>query len=143
MRHVGRGEAVFIPPLVAIDTRGTRKVLAIGNDAQHLREVPHVDVVNPFTHPRTLISDFTTAQVLLRAAVKFLFKKSSWFLPAPIIVMHPVENPLGGFTQVELRALHELCLGAGASQSKGWLGRELSDQELKSGKFPSDGEVLW
>jgi len=56
--------------------------------------------------------------------------------------MHPMGDPAGGFTQVEIRALHEMALGAGASQVKVWQGRPLTDQELMSRQFPSDGRVL-
>jgi len=58
--------------------------------------------------------------------------------------MHPLGEPAGGFTQVEARAFHEMALGAGAAKAMVWRGRNLSDQELLSGQFPSGsaGEVL-
>lgn len=53
-----------------------------------------------------------------------------------------MDDPAGGFTQIELRAFHEMALGAGAIQVKLWQGRALNDQELISGQFPDSGKVL-
>jgi rod shape-determining protein MreB len=59
-----------------------------------------------------------------------------------VVVLHPRIDPEGGFTQIELRALHELALGSGASKVIIWKGRELQDQELRDLSFPAGGEVL-
>jgi rod shape-determining protein MreB len=56
--------------------------------------------------------------------------------------MHLLGNPAGGFTQVEIRAFHEMAIGAGAGEVKVWQGRALTDQELLSGTFPADGKLL-
>ena len=61
---------------------------------------------------------------------------------APDIVMHPLGDPEGGFTQIEIRALRETALGAGAKKVTMWHGRALTDQELMSGTFPSDGKIF-
>ena len=61
---------------------------------------------------------------------------------SPRVVMHPLGDPAGGFTQVEIRAFHEMALGAGASDVRVWQGRALTDQELLSRTFPADGQVL-
>jgi rod shape-determining protein MreB and related proteins len=53
---------------------------------------------------------------------------------APVVVMHPLGTPEGGFTQVELRAFREMAIGAGASEVVLWTGRELSNQEVLSGE---------
>ena len=143
VRNTDNSRTVDGTPLLAIDTRGNRKIIALGDEAtQHMND-PTVLVLNPFNHPRTLISDFTAAEALLKGFVKKLLEQASWFQPAPVIIMHPCVNPEGGFTQVELRALHELCLGAGASKAKGWHGRELTDHEIRTGSYPTDGTVLW
>jgi rod shape-determining protein MreB len=143
VRNTRNGATIEGSPLLAIDTRGKRKVVAIGDEAtQHMND-KNILVLNPFNHPRTLISDFTSAEALLKGFVKKLLTQGSWFQLAPVIIMHPCADPEGGFTQVELRALHELCLGACASGAKGWHGRELTDHEIRTGKYPSGGELLW
>ena len=102
-----------------------------------------MQIINPFAHPRSMVSDFTVAEQVLKA---FILRVSNRSLLAPAIkvVMHPQGEPAGGFTQVEARAFHEMALGAGAAKATVWRGRNLSDQELRSGKFPSGnaGEVL-
>jgi rod shape-determining protein MreB len=101
-------------------------------------------VLNPFKHPRTLVSDFTVAEVVLKQFVKKASQASRGgiFRFAPIIVFHPLVNPEGGFTQIETRAMHELMIASGARKSIIWMGRELSKQELISQKFGTGGEVL-
>ena len=44
-------------------------------------------------------------------------------------------NPEGGFTQIELAALRELGVGAGAYWVIVWQGRELADEEMLAGNF--------
>ena len=51
------------------------------------------------------------------------------------IVLHPRVAPEGGFTQIELRALHELGMGAGAYRVIVWQGRDLADEELLAGQI--------
>jgi rod shape-determining protein MreB len=112
------------------------KIVAIGSKARPAVSGTGGKVVNPFAHPRSLVSDFTVAQQLLKIAARQDFGKPI-FRPLPTIVMHPLGDPEGGFTQIERRALHELALGAGASKVVVWVGRELSDAELVSRAFES------
>lgn len=51
------------------------------------------------------------------------------------LVLHPRVNPDGGFTQIELAALRELGVGAGAYKVIVWQGRELADDELLAQNF--------
>jgi rod shape-determining protein MreB len=130
VRNVKTQESFAERPEVAIG--GTpRKVLAIGNAARSSASAPGAEVVNPFGHPRTLVGDFTVGEQLLKAAVRKL-QGSSPLAIAPLIVMHPLGSPEGGFTQVERRAFREMALGAGASEVLLWVGRELSDSEVLS-----------
>ena len=64
------------------------------------------------------------------------------FSVSPRVVLHPLGDPEGGFTRIEVRALHEMALGAGAAEVRLWQGRALSDEELLSGTFPADGNLL-
>jgi len=98
-------------------------------------------VVNPFAHPRTLVSDFTVAEQLLKYQLLRVLKPRFW-RPSPCVVMHPMGKADGGYTQVERRAFREMALGAGASQVFLWIGRPLTDAELLARKPPS-GEGEW
>jgi rod shape-determining protein MreB and related proteins len=107
------------------------KVLAIGQQAKPTAAAARAVLINPFAHPRSLVSDFYTAEVLIKHLLKNLLA-SSLFAISPRIVMHPLGSPEGGFTQVELRAFKEMALAAGASEVVVWTGIVLSDQELRS-----------
>ena len=127
LREVRSGNVVSGPPLAAISKH---KVLAVGEAARWQAG----EVVNPFKHPRTLIADFALAQAVLRGFLKKLFE-GRWFAPSPLLVLHPRMNPEGGFTQIELAALRELGVGAGAYKVIVWQGRDLADEELLAGDF--------
>jgi rod shape-determining protein MreB len=116
-------------------------VLGVGEAARLAAATQSADLVNPFKHPRSLLSDFTVAEVILRAFLKKLFD-GRLFAGAPIVVLHPRVNPEGGFTQIEIRALRELAMGAGASKAVVWHGRDLTNDELQNLRFGSGGEVL-
>lgn len=141
VRNSKTGQAISEIPEVAISEAPKGTIVAVGSEARAPQTSQPVKIVNPFAHPRSLVSDFTVGEQLLKAFIKRLGGQSI-FAVAPEIVMHPQGNPAGGFTQIEIRALHEMALGAGASQVKVWQGRALTDQELTSRQFPSEGQVL-
>ena len=145
MRYLPCGAEIDSPPLMAIDQRsGKPVILAVGDEAQKIgASIARVNVVNPFAHPRMLISDFTLADALLRHFFRQVLKDRSLWSLTPRIVMHPDFTPEGGFTQVELRAMREICLAMGATRNTGWQGRPLEDAELLAGKLPADGVKLW
>jgi rod shape-determining protein MreB and related proteins len=107
------------------------KVLAIGQQARATAAAEHAVLINPFAHPRSLVSDFYAAETLIKHLLKSLLA-NSFFALSPRIVMHPLGSPEGGFTEVELRAFKEMALAAGASEVFVWTGHMLSDQELGS-----------
>jgi rod shape-determining protein MreB len=78
---------------------------------------------------------------VLKGFLRKLFS-GQLFAQSPVLVLHPRVDPEGGFTQIEIRALQELALAAGAAKVIVWKGRELLDQELLELRFPSGGEVL-
>jgi rod shape-determining protein MreB and related proteins len=127
LREVRSGTMVSEPPVAAIREE---RVLAVGN-AAHLQGG---NVVNPFKHPRTLVADFTVAQAVLKGFMRKLFA-GRWFAPSPLLVLHPRAIPEGGFTQIEIAALRELGVGAGAYKVVVWQGRDLADEELLAGDF--------
>jgi len=126
-------------PWVAVSQGPPETVLAIGASAETeaMRKGRPFRSVNPFDHPRCVISDFTLAEKVLQ---HFMRKVSNNRLvrPAPVVIMHVLERLDGGLTQVEVRVLQELASGAGARESFVWTGRELMDHEIKSGSFPGD-----
>ena len=141
VRDPKSGKTLSEPPEVAIVRSPNVKIVGFGSEARLRSTEPSVEVVNPFGHPRSLISDFTVGEQLLKLMLARVNSSSGLVVP-PRVVMHPLGDPAGGFTQVEIRAFHEMAIGAGASEVKVWQGRPLIDQELMSGTFPSDGKVL-
>lgn len=85
---------------------GKVEVVAFGNQA-------YVDAVNPFSHPRVLLADFFIAELLLKKIIQKLSGKKLT-LSAPVVIIHPMEKTEGGLTMIEIRALREMALGAGA-----------------------------
>lgn len=144
VRNVKTGAEVAEVPEMAIGNSGRKKaIIAVGAQARAAASAQSAELVNPFSHPRTIVGDFTVAEQLLKAFVLRL-QSSSWFAPAPRVVIHPLGSPAGGFTQVERRALREMALGAGASEVVLWVGRELSDQEVQSAEvLKSVGGRQW
>lgn len=142
VRNPKSGAAISEAPEVAIQRDPKAKIIAVGSDARTARaSTPSVELVNPFGHPRSLVSDFTVGEQLLKAFLRRI-QGRSLLAVSPRVVLHPQGSPEGGFTQVEIRAFHEMALGAGASQVVIWQGRSLTDQELLSREFPSDGRIL-
>jgi rod shape-determining protein MreB len=140
VRDVKAGAEIVEPPRLAIEHGAKPRIVGVGSEAA-MSTAGSVEVVNPFAHPRSLVSDFTVAEQLLKAFIRRL-RPNSLVRMAPRVVMHPLGSPEGGFTQVEIRAFHEMALGAGASQVVVREGRPLTDQELLAGDFSAGGRVL-
>ena len=134
VKNLKSGEVIAEAPEVAISAPPKPKILAIGTQARAAAAAQAAELINPFGHPRTLVSDFTTAQQVLKHYLRRI--QGNAFLFLPVIVMHPLGSPAGGFTQVERRAFREMALGAGASEVVVWTGRTLTDQEILSGQYP-------
>lgn len=141
MRNVKTGTAIAEIPELAISTEPKARILAVGPEARLAAASEAATMVNPFAHPRTLVSDFTVAEQLLKYQLRRVLKSSIW-RPAPCMVMHPMGRGEGDYTQVERRAFREMALGAGASQVFLWIGRPLTDAELMLRRAPV-GEGEW
>lgn len=150
LRNCTTGKSISEPPEMALHRSAKITLHAVGSTAQTaitqaqaagLPPGVTMELVNPFNHPRSIISDFVLAEQLLRYQLRSLLGKG-WLQPAPWVVMHPLGVPEGGYTQVEIRALHEMCMGAGASQCVVWQGPPLTDAQVLSRSFPRDGKVL-
>lgn len=131
LRNVRTGEFISEVPEVAIAYDNKVRIIGVGSEANLHRSNPSVKIVNPFAHPRTLLSDFTVAEQLLKIFLRRMHG-TSIFAVSPKVVIHPLGEPEGGFTQIELRAFRELGFGAGASQVELREGRTLTDQEILS-----------
>jgi rod shape-determining protein MreB len=141
VRNVKTGTTIAEIPELAISTASKPTILAVGPQARLAAASEPATVVNPFAHPRTLVSDFTAAEQLLKYQLRRVLKSSIW-RPAPCLVLHPMGRDEGGYTQVERRAFREMALGAGASQMFLWIGRPLTDAELLSRCTP-EGPGEW
>jgi rod shape-determining protein MreB len=141
IRNPQTGVSISEVPEMAIAYEPKEMIVGVGAEARAHAADAAVKVINPFAHPRTLVSDFTAAEQLLKAFVRRMQGRSFLAL-APTIVMHPLGEPEGGYTQIELRALREMAMGAGAAKVVMWVGPVLTDEEVLSGKFPDGGAVL-
>lgn len=138
VRSGRRFEAV---PIGAVLDGPITKVIRVGDEARTASADRPLRIVNPFAHPRSLIGDFTLGTQVLKGFLRRLYPLR--FVPRrPVLVLHPRVDPEGGFTDVEIRALREMGLGAGASSVYLWQGRELLERELRALEFPSGGKVL-
>lgn len=131
-------------PEIALTPGCGALVQAVGRHARQAAAQPGVALANPFAHPRSLVSDFVLAELVIKHFVARVATTGLKRLvaPSPRMVIHPLGDPEGGYTQVEIRALRELGLAAGAAFATVWQGRQLTDEELLSGRFPSEGQVL-
>ncbi len=75
-----------------------------------------------------LVGDFTAAESCLRALVAGA--RGSGLVLKTNMLIHPMERPEGGLTQIESRVFHELAMGAGASKAVVWTGAALGDAEV-------------
>ena len=141
VRNVKTSKFISEPPEIAISRGLKPKVLGVGDEAALYKSSKSAQVLNPFSHPRSLMSDFTAGEQVLKAFVKKL-NKSHTFPASPRVVFHLQGDPAGGFTQVEIRAFREMALGAGASEVTLWQGPDLTDEQVLSRHYPSTGQVL-
>lgn len=112
--NIKTGKLYDEAPLAAVETinKGKKTITAVGNNAA-LVMGKNIEVINPFSHPRVLFSDFHVAEKLLQNIFKLLTGEKILTL-APAVVIHPMEKTEGGLTMIEERAFRELALGAGA-----------------------------
>lgn len=142
MLHVESGKELADVPALALEQEGGKqRVVAVGSDAELQKGRSGITVANGFLHPRTPIADFILAEQTLKGFMRKLLP-ASLFAPSPVIVIHPLGRYDGGLTQIEVRALAELALGAGARKAYVWEGAELSREDLRDLRFPEVGGKL-
>ncbi len=141
VRDVGSGRSYAAPPIGALLPGPLRRVVSVGQEARTATADRPLHIVNPFDHPRTLVADVILGERVLAGFLARLYPFR--IVPRrPVLVLHPRVDPAGGFTQVEIRALHALARGAGASRVYLWQGRELLERELRALKLDSGGRLL-
>lgn len=141
IKNVKTGATHAEVPELAISRLPKPVIHAVGNAARAATQAHSAVLINPFAHPRTLVSDFTLSAQLIKSLLKKVLDNSLLAI-APCIIIHPLGNPAGGFTQVERRAFREMAFAAGASEVHVWTGRPLTDEEVLSRKRPL-GEGEW
>jgi rod shape-determining protein MreB and related proteins len=138
------GDTYDEQPLIAVKTtiKGQKVITAVGNNAVHAQSDNDTKVINPFSHPRTLLSDFEVGERLLKFIFKALFKNTI-LNPLPKVVIHPMEKIDGGLTMIEERAFKELAMSAGAYEAIVFIGKELSipDFNYKTIKQSSESPI--
>jgi len=126
--NINTGNIYDEKPLIAIETdeKGNKKILEFGNNAAS-QSGRQVEIINPFSHPRVLFSDFESGEKLLQH-ILFLLLGNKRLSSSPVVVIHPMEKIEGGLTMIEKRALSELGAGAGAGAREivVYQGKELS-----------------
>ena len=141
VRDVHTGRAYAAPPIGALLPGPMRRGLAVGQEARTAIADRPLHIVNPFEHPRTLVADVVLGQQVLAGFIAKLYPMRL-LRRRPVLVLHPRVEPAGGFTQVEIRALHALARGAGAWRAYVGQGRELLERELRALQLGSGGKLL-
>lgn len=108
----------------------------ISKNRFHLKNVDsgaHAEIApSPgFTTSRMLVGSFTIASAALKEGMAKVVGKGL-FVRAPGVVIHPVEMIESGLSEIEERAIRELAIQGGVGKAVVWVGRELSDAEVKS-----------
>ena len=105
----GRGIVLSEPSIVALH-RSTRKVLAVGAEAQQMHERTHRDIETIRPLKDGVIADFEVAEQMIRGLIEKV--KTSWVSSIRrMVVCVP-----SGITEVEKRAVRDSAEHAGAKQ---------------------------
>lgn len=116
LRDMRSGETLIEAPVVVLhEQQGKVVFVAAGREAQTMALEQGMRRMCFTDHPRVLIGDFALAEKYLQ----WLLKKAGGarLMPSsPRVVMQQRDCLEGGLTEVELRVLRELALGAGARE---------------------------
>ncbi len=105
----GQGIILFEPSVVAI-SKGTNKVLAVGNRAKEMlgRTPGHIMAIRPMRDG--VIADFEITEQMLRSFITKVHHRRAWVHPRMVIAIP------SGVTEVEKRAVVDSAERAGASE---------------------------
>lgn len=142
-KNVSQGLYFEDVPLIALSKKDS-KTLAFGKSAEIYQSNPNAKVINAFGHIRSIIDDYEAAEKTLQQFIKQVLRKKLWrFIPVrPTVIFHPLEKLEGGLTQVEGRALIDCGYRLKAEKVYVWTGRDLTDDEVRHGKFLSETELI-
>lgn len=108
----GKGIVCAEPSVVAVhkDSRGTKKVLAVGREAKEMigRTPGNIEAIRPIKDG--VIADFEITEAMLRYFIRKVHNRRTWVRPR-IIICVPF-----GITEVEKRAVRESAECAGARE---------------------------
>ena len=93
-----------------------------------------VEARGDFSNQRLAVANFMQAEKLLRNAITKVCDKGL-LSASPTVVIHQIYKNEGGLSEVELRVLNELGLGAGARQVTIWQGNSLTREQLQNGAY--------
>ncbi|SKA52434.1 rod shape-determining protein [Enterovibrio nigricans] len=113
-----------------ISARKQKKIIAFGNKAEKFRHVDEVTISNPFSHPRSLVSDYKAFQPLLRYAISQVVKMGI-LKPRIQVILHPMEKVEGGVTELEKKALCDMAYNAGVKSAFVYWGEALEETHLR------------
>lgn len=104
-----RGVVLREPSVVAVQA-GTKRVLAVGDEAKRMlgRTPGNIVAVRPLKDG--VISDFEITEAMLKSFIQKAHKRRKWLAPRPRVV---IAVP-SGITEVEKRAVRESAYHAGA-----------------------------
>jgi len=122
IRDVSTGATFESAARLGLDS--ANRIVSIGDMSPSV-----VRTVEPFEHPRIVISDFACASKLFQYGLNQL-TRFKWIRPSPILIIQPVMELTGGLSEIENRALLELGESAGARKTLIHCGKALSDQEV-------------
>ena len=137
LRNLVSGIVISDEPRIAFVDLPKKKLLGVGAEAGLTIGVPDSRIVNPFGHPRTMVSDFVAGELLLKEYIRRVSDGFNFFRPAPTVVLHLQGSHEGGLTQVEIRAFREMVMGAGCTQVVVYVGPDLSDAQILAGDYPA------
>ncbi|RXJ71966.1 hypothetical protein CS022_18365 [Veronia nyctiphanis] len=128
--HCGNGKTFDEKPLLALrhQPKGGRIIAQIGNEAAAFSG-DDIELLNPFSHPRTLISDMYSADLVIRHGFSKL-RSFRYFVSPYVVVVHPMEKREGGVTKVEKAALETLFKESGAREVLVYEGEALDPENI-------------
>jgi rod shape-determining protein MreB len=94
LKNLKTGESISEIPELAISAPPKQRILASGPQARVAASSEPAQVVNPFAHPRSLVSDFTVAEQLIKHQLWRILGKSLLRM-APCVVIHPLAVTVG------------------------------------------------
>ncbi|PSU34578.1 rod shape-determining protein [Photobacterium lutimaris] len=129
IRTIGNGPKLEYEPYLAFETVGKKSLIkSVGSEAK-LQSGKSIQVINPFSHPRSFVADFYVAEKLIQHGLREMHKEK-FFKPAPRIIMHQLEKTEGGLTNIEERVLRELAAGSGAREVVIYVGEKLDSDRI-------------